>query len=501
MTYPELLCKAVLSCVIFSCVPVSLFAAGTEPPFEIFISADIPFLDETKKVALFNARSDYKQMCLLDVQFKKKPKLRKEFVLVKPPIVKWSSKGVWRESEVLDENGNVDPCKRRVFLTKQSDWGKEDTFSATMTLHQMREHPLPTNPDGSPADNGPCWLASDTDTLVAVAPEVEIESITFNHVPGNSDNDGIDLRTEYFGGDVVGPEWTPTGTQAVAYRAGVRPTVKVNFKLLPERLTRVKAGATEEGTSLTGGIAEAWGSYSGGEFSGAVAVSSMVDKGNVTWTWSVTGFNGVPVSGWNDFRRTEFPVYKILDKPQLPWREGAGTQKPWVTALDFVMDKLGSKKGCTNKEVLGRVTQCLWESPMWWYGYEPKDGWAASRFVFHIKDPLNKETQFLRIYYDDFINTEEKPEDPYDNSVNCVDTAGLVEVSVALLGVDAFVRRQTPWTEGGEFWDYHYFTVCNGLVYDACKALASYVVFKKVEEYGNSTVNRDTTDFYGKELY
>ena len=30
MTYPELLCKAVLSCVIFSCAPVSLFAAGTK---------------------------------------------------------------------------------------------------------------------------------------------------------------------------------------------------------------------------------------------------------------------------------------------------------------------------------------------------------------------------------------------------------------------------------------------------------------------------------------
>ena len=503
MTYPELLCKAVLSCVIFSCVPVSLWATGTDSAMKISLSSTLPAMEGAERAVLFNARSPGgEQETIFTVVVEKKPIPRKEFILVEPPVVVWKSNGVWHESEVLDEKGKVDPFKRRISLKQKSDWGKEDRLSATVHYYEVREHPLPTNPDGSPADNGPCWLASDTDTLIAVAPEVEIESITFNHIPGNSDSDGIDLRTFYKGTDIVGPEWTPTGTQAVAYRAGVRPTVKVNFKLLPERLTRVKAGATEEGTSLTGGgIAEAWGSYSGGEFSGAVAVSSMVDKGNVTWTWSVTGFNGVPVSGWNDFRRTEFPVYKILDKPQLPWREGAGTQKPWVTALDFVMDKLGSKKGCTNKEVLGRVTQCLWESPMWWYGYEPKDGWAASRFVFHIKDPLNKETQFLRIYYDDFINTEEKPEDPYDNSVNCVDTAGLVEVSVALLGVDAFVRRQTPWTEGGEFWDYHYFTVCNGLVYDACKALASYVVFKKVEEYGNSTVNRDTTDFYGKELY
>ena len=452
MTYPELLCKAVLSCVIFSCVPVSLWATGTEPPFEIFISADIPFLDETKKVALFNARSDYKQMCLLDVQFKKKPKLRKEFVLVKPPIVKWSSKGVWRESEVLDENGNVDPCKRRVFLTKQSDWGKEDTFSATMTLHQMREHPLPPNPDGSPADNGPYLIGTESASLALIAPEVEIESITFNHIPGNSDSDGIDLRTFYKGTDIVGPEWTPTGTQAVAYRAGVRPTVKVNFKLLPERLTRVKAKATETGLGLTWGIAEAWTDSDNGQFSGVTSVSSEVNKGNVTWAWSATGFNGVPVSGWNDFRKTEFPVYKILDKPQLPWREGAGTQKPWVTALDFAMDTCGAKGAVTPKEAIRKITEYLDSDEKW--RYHSDEGRTSTCFYYKDFGDGTRENYFL---YSKFWNGGE---------INCYDSACGIMVSSASLGLLTIAQYQIPWRT----WSAHCYAVFSEKVYDACRA-------------------------------
>ncbi|MBQ9759385.1 MAG: hypothetical protein IJW12_06415 [Opitutales bacterium] len=423
---------------------MALFATSTEAPFEIFISADIPFLDETKKEALFNARSDYKQTCLLDVQFKKKPKLRKEFVLVKPPIVKWHSNGIWREAEVLDENGNVDPCKRRVFLTKQSDWGKEDTISATMTLHQMREHPLPPNPDGSPADNGPYLIGTESASLVLIAPEVEIESITFNHIPGNSDSDGIDLRTNYDGNDIVGPEWTPAGTQAVAYRVGVRPTVKVNFKLFPERLTRVKAGATETGIGVTWGIAESWNDSDGGQFSGTTAVSPGVNKGNVTWIWSATGFNGVPVSGWNDFQETEFPVYKILDKPKLPWKEGAGTQKPWVTALDFAMDTCLAKKKTTSKAALMAETLVLYRRP--------------------YRDPARYYKGDGSMIFSDYMAKTD--------GVNCYDSAAALTIVANLIGIGVIPYERKL---DNSLFSYHCYTVFNGEVYDCCSAITPLV--------------------------
>ncbi|MBQ9759363.1 MAG: hypothetical protein IJW12_06300 [Opitutales bacterium] len=481
MTYPELLKKVVLSCIVFSCVPALLPAAETEPAMKISISSTLPAMEGAERTVLFNARSsDGEQDTIFTVVVEKKPIPRKEFILVEPPTVVWKSNGVWHESEVLDENGNVDPFKRRISLKQKSDWGKEDKLSATVHYYEVREHPLPTNPDGSPADNGPYWLASDTDSLIAVAPEVEIESITFNHIPGNSDNDGIDLRTEYFGDDIVGPEWTLAGTQAVAYRAGVRPTVKVNFKLLPERLTRVKVGATEEGTSLTWGIAEAWGNRLGGEFSGVAAVSPMVDKGNVTWTWSATGFNGVPVSGWNNFRKTEFPVYKILDKPRLPWKEGEEKQKPWVVALDFAIEECGTQRIKSKEMAIGQITKYLWESPKWQYSQEPGSDVAASIHTFF----LDKEETLARIYFDDFMAATD------EGYLNCVDSAAGLCASASILGLDTHMIYQKPWnTDTGALrWNEHCFSVFSGKAFDACKGFSEgYVCFVDVAKYGNPT--------------
>ena len=444
VTYPELLKKAVLSCIVFSCVPALLPAAGTEPAMKISISSTLPAMEGAERAVLFNARSsDGEQDTIFTVVVEKKPIPRKEFILVEPPTVVWKSNGVWHESEVLDENGNVDPFKRRISLKQKSDWGKEDRLSATVHYYEVREHPLPTNPDGSPADNGPYWLASDTDSLIAVAPEVEIESITFNHTPGNSDSDGIDLRTEYFGDDIVGPEWTPAGTQAVAYRAGVRPTVKVNFKLLPERLTRVKAKATETGLGLTWGIAEAWTDSDNGQFSGVTSVSSEVNKGNVTWSWSATGFNGVLVSGWNNFRKTEFPVYKILDKPKLPWKEGAGTQKPWIKALDQVISDWRCAGAIGPKEVIARLTKALYEKP-----YDPNIHCLDRKGIFSFSAFSG------------------------DESVNCMDSAFGLTSACAVVGIKPLPIQHTDVglnLPNGYRWDYHCYTIFDGHVYDSCQ--------------------------------
>ena len=455
MTYPELLCKAVLSCVIFSCVPVSLWATGTDSAMKISISSTLPAMEGAERAVLFNARSPGgEQETIFTVVVEKKPIPRKEFILVEPPVVVWKSNGVWHESEVLDEKGKVDPFKRRISLKQKSDWGKEDRLSATVHYYEVREHPLPTNPDGSPADNGPCWLASDTDTLIAVAPEVEIESITFNHIPGNSDSDGIDLRTFYKGTDIVGPEWTPTGTQAVAYRAGVRPTVKVNFKLLPERLTRVKAKATETGLGLTWGIAEAWTDSDNGQFSGVTSVSSEVNKGDVTWAWSATGFNGVPVSGWNDFRETEFPVYKILDKPKLPWKEGAGTQKPWMKALDFAMDTCLAKRKLDKKSVITAESFAL---------YNRNTYQSSARYYLS-----NGTVDLVRFM------SENSP-------MNCHDSAALLFVFANLIGLES-VPQQRMLKNHPQFLC-HCYTVFDGKVYDCCSATTPLVVNMNFELY------------------
>lgn len=418
--------------------------AGT---MEIKIHSDLPIVEteNSERVAIFNSRKSRKSEAKVWVTIEKKPIPRKEFILVEPPKAEWSHGNVWRVEDVFDDKGEIDQFSKLVVLDKASDWGKEDKFSATVTYYQVREHPLPPKRDGSPADNGPYFAGSDTKSLVVVAPEVSLESITFNHVPGNSDSDGIDLRKNYSGSDFVGPEWSLAGTQPVAYRAGVRPTVKVDFKIRPARLNRVRAKAEESGMGLTWGISESWSTSSSGIFSGVTAVSPQIDKGDVSWKWAVTGFNGVPAYGWDDVRMTTVSVYKILGQPQSPWKEGAGTQKPWTDALDFAIEKCGTKGKLNEKSALVMATAALHKKPYCQHSSCYSHGGA---FDF---------SQYMR----------------EGGNVNCYDSAAGLTTVADLIGIRIFPKEQTR-IQGplpNTYWSAHCYGVYKNLVYDCCSAL------------------------------
>ena len=422
--------------------------AGT---MEIKIHSDLPIAEtgNSERVTIFNSRLDYGSKAKVWVAVEKKPIPRKEFILVEPPKAEWTHGNVWRVEEVLDDKGGIDQFSKLVVLDKASDWGKEDKFSATVTYYQVREHPLPPKRDGSPADNGPYFAGSDTKSLVVVAPEVSLESVTFNHVPGNSDSDGVDLRKSYSGPDFVGPEWSLAGTQPVAYRAGVRPTVKVDFKIRPSRLNRVRAKAEESGMGLTWGISESWSTSSSGIFSGVTAVSPQIDKGYVSWKWAVTGFNGVPAYGWDDVRTTTVSVYKILGQPQSPWKEGAGTQKPWTDALDFAIEKCGTKGKLKSKEALMSITRALYTKPY------------QSNSLCYNRNGSFELSEYIR---------------PGEN-VNCFDSAAGLTTVAGLVGIRVFPKEQT-WIQGpypNTYWGEHSYAVFNNQVYDACSAMSSLI--------------------------
>jgi len=417
-------------------------------PMEIKIHSDLPIAEtgNSERVAIFNSRLDYGSKAKVWVTIEKKPIPRKEFILVEPPKAEWAHGNVWRVEDVLDDKGEIDQFSKLVVLDKASDWGKEDKFSATVTYYQVREHPLPPKRDGSPADNGPYFAGSDTKSLVVVAPEVSLESITFNHVPGNSDSDGIDLRKSYSAPDFVGPEWSLAGTQPVAYRAGVRPTVKVDFKIRPTRLNRVRAKAEESGMGLTWEISESWSTSSSGIFSGVTAVSPQIDKGDVSWKWAVTGFNGVPAYGWDDVRTTTVSVYKILGQPQSPWKEGAGTQKPWTDALDFAIEKCGTKGKLKSKETLMSTTSALYKKPY------------QSNSACYNRSGRFKLSEYIR------------PE----KNVNCFDSAAGLTIVAGLVGIHVSPKEQT-WIQGpypNTYWGEHSYVVFNNQVYDACSAMS-----------------------------
>ena len=442
--------------------------AGT---MEIKIHSDLPIAEtgNSERVTIFNSRLDYGSKAKVWVAVEKKPIPRKEFILVEPPKAEWTHGNVWRVEEVLDDKGGIDQFSKLVVLDKASDWGKEDKFSATVTYYQVREHPLPPKRDGSPADNGPYFAGSDTKSLVVVAPEVSLESVTFNHVPGNSDSDGVDLRKSYSGPDFVGPEWSLAGTQPVAYRAGVRPTVKVDFKIRPSRLNRVRAKAEESGMGLTWGISESWSTSSSGIFSGVTAVSPQIDKGYVSWKWAVTGFNGVPAYGWDDVRTTTVSVYKILGQPQSPWKEGAGTQKPWTDALDFAINECGTKGLRTKKAVIKCITEYLDSDNKWWYNAE--DGYPSTCLFF-------KEYQNgTREWFFSFSKFKE------GGAINCYDSACGVMVSATALGLPTISQHQIPWRT----WHAHCYAVFSQGVYDSCRAERSpLVVDGDLDSYVNN---------------
>ncbi|MBE6401881.1 MAG: hypothetical protein E7037_07665 [Verrucomicrobia bacterium] len=445
---------------------------------EIKIHSDLPIAEtgNSERVAIFNSRKSRKSEAKVWVTIEKKPIPRKEFILVEPPKAEWSHGNVWRVEEVFDDKGEIDQFSKLVVLDKASDWGKEDKFSATVTYYQVREHPLPPKRDGSPADNGPYFAGSDTKSLVVVAPEVSLESITFNHVPGNSDSDGIDLRKNYSGPDIIGPEWSLAGTQPVAYRAGVRPTVQVDFKIRPTRLNRVRAKAEESGMGLTWGISESWSTSSGGIFSGVAAVSPQIDKGDVSWKWAVTGFNGVPAYGWDDVRTTTVSVYKILGQPQSPWKEGAGTQKPWTDALDFAIEKCGTKGIKDPLRALYFATKYLHKKP-----------YQEVSSCYYSKGLL--ESIFL---YSDYMK---------NGRVNCFDSAYGLSLTSRLLGVPLVGIKHEPFVTSVAAFTLHCYTCYEDrIIFDSCSAIPEEFCLGLLKDVYLSSVEKKEFEFIS-EIY
>lgn len=324
------LCPAVLFSFAFSCAVPAVAADdgddGLDHTAIVMVSGGLPELE--KGVYMFDSRDGYNASALFSVDVKKSPDPHKEYVLCHP-AVEWICGGLGLE-EVYDEKGEVNIWSILVKAEEASQWGAEYEIEANVSFYESLEKPPPDE------EHSHSLLTEASDSATVVAPEVKIKSISFNHTPGSSDSDGIDLQNDSYECEIIkAPEWTLYETKSVAYRAGVVPTVKVDFDLKPDRLNRVRAKAEESAKDfkLCGGIAEAWGPASNASFTGAGVVEKKVDKGTLKWTWSATGFNGIAVRGWDEFQITSVPAYKILGKPQAPWKEGGGNQKPWTTHL------------------------------------------------------------------------------------------------------------------------------------------------------------------------
>lgn len=221
--------------------------------------------------------------------------------------------------------------------------------------------------------------------------------------------------------------------------------------------------------------------------SGNRAISGGADKGNFSWAWTALAFNGVEVDGWNNFLTTTVPVYKVFGEPRSPWEDGAVKAKPWVDALDFVMDVFSAKGSVSEKIAMEKMTQSFWANPRWKYSYLKSDGDADSGFVTINPDKT------LKVYYDMFIDEfiDEHASDD-ENLVNCADSAGIVCASAALLGIDTIFRMQKPW---GYDWNLHCFSIFSALVYDACKGINPCVISVDAKSYGAETSPRTIKDF------
>jgi hypothetical protein len=272
-----------------------------------------------------------------------------------------------------------------------------------------------------------CGKECQEEKKITVA-KLECTNIKFDHAaPDTGTADGLNIRKSFkddltHKGNGVGKgEWVKgSNNEQALYVADKTVTCKVRFTIKPKQLTSARVKATKGG-DLFGNIKEQDVAFANGvsnpefvEMSFDAATPKLIAKMTGSYEWTATQIEGKPVGCKFD---TSGPhtLYNVLDVPRSPWFDEE-KQHPWVSALDFVIEKAGTKGKGTVAEATVEVTKFVHSG----YGLKydttsgaPKYGKSAGTITYQFTAFMNKSNGVV---------------------VNCYDCAGAVSIMGALVG-------------------------------------------------------------------
>ena len=326
------------------------------------------------------------------------------------------------------------------------------------------------------------------DMVKAYVYRIEVVAVKFNHDVGSEFMDGINIRQNHsLPFDIANGEWTSAqgAVSPICYRAGQPVSVKAKFSAGTTLMTSAKIKA--ENLASSGGLFNSFperevvfrnGESDWVEFTMNGSVPSQVLICPAEYLkWTVTSVDGQPVPPETITNTGPHKVYVILDSPQPPWDNTAGSEcNAWTNALEFACASASGASLMTN--AAAKISEAIYGSNRFQYEFVR----GKSKYTEYTE---NGESVVCLTKCIDRLNGR----DGNGLYVNCTDCASFVVSFANLLGCELYSSRMgsvfttnpylaignTTWTPPQWGWCFSYHEVawsgnCGNydLVYDAC---------------------------------
>lgn len=268
------------------------------------------------------------------------------------------------------------------------------------------------------------------DEMDTIAPLIQIQSAKFSE---NAEGNGFTIHDQFRGNPVPVPEFKrddktlDDDKSPVGYYAGDIPSFIVTFKVLPDSMKTIKATCNDgifasEATEL---------SIANGKAEGVVTAKKAVEKKcrgnseNASWSFSVLG---VKLSAKEQM--TISKCYVLLDRGIL--------DKPWKKLLKTAFGKWNFSGATTHDQLMDRLSFGISSSASYYDEWKPEEGKTGSLYVDQRQNPMPLSVASM-------VDVIDKGKDVA--KIICVEAAGLMEYSAAVLGSGGVSTRGVKWTE------------------------------------------------------
>lgn len=311
----------------------------------------------------------------------------------------------------------------RVLVSELDHWGRLYTVTCTVTLTKEDE----------------------TKTLTkqhkAATPLLKVSEIHFNHDTESHQKDAMNLNKVFMSQTIKAPEFILNSNQPFLYSGGITPTIKVKIKLLPDILKNGRVDVEQDDSNeansdmnLIGALKpENFISDDLTSFVAQQALPDKVDKKRQAWIWHLTHIEGIALPPKRVSREVKTAFGYLILKGDIhePWSQIYDDSFPWVSVLDFTIDKCNIKGFDSREKILTGITSYL-------YG--------SHGLIYRLDESINKKyaytnreaTQCL-MFFDEYC--KKIPELP----VNCVDQTAALTMCSTLIGVKALHQSITGW--------------------------------------------------------
>lgn len=271
-----------------------------------------------------------------------------------------------------------------------------------------------------------------------LTPSLLIHQISFNHVQGKHDKDAMDLLKTYKGKIIDVPEATfdkngkATKSEPFLYIGGKKPDLKIKAEVKPGIIKKAKVKTKGEGKVSKNFLPELdeqeFDNNTEFEIPFKDNIDSKLNKGNQQWTWRLTEIQGTALTNETIvFETTVRNGYVLFSEPlKSPWDMNDNKKKPWIKALDVVIEgsgNIGLDKNSSDS-IIKNITNYTFS----------KMGWT-----YDTVRGAPKYTPSLGT-----INLDSYLEKNNGNVVNCYDQCFSLTALVRLLGINVEGNYQEP---------------------------------------------------------